>query len=152
MTRGERAIEAIESHFAEVYSGEVEGPHRPNFIWDVEMYQAIDLLPEDFKIPHENELSGSVYAMKKRLDTALEKLAAYAAMPRTAVLDNQETEAFIAETRDEINAHTNKFVQLCIAFGKHLSGFKPGSEGWTDLDNQAMMWALETTEEIDAQL
>ncbi len=63
----QRLRDAIERHFGEVYGGETEGPFRPNFIWDIEMYQAAGLLPSDFPIPDEDELEGTNYHLRKLL-------------------------------------------------------------------------------------
>ena len=59
----EELLEAIESHRVEVYS---QAP--PNFCWDIELYQAAGLLPKDYMGPDNDELSGSIYSMRKALE------------------------------------------------------------------------------------
>jgi hypothetical protein len=163
MTKGERAIEAIESHFAEVYSFEATGPHRPNFIWDIEMYQAIGLLPDDYDIPKEDELAGTMYALAKSVDEALnpdfEKdgyllqsaCVCYGGDSFPSKMKEALKVAFsITKARVKgLTKNTNKFKQLTIAFGKYVSGCRPGTEGWSQLDDEALGWAMATMEDED---
>lgn len=62
----EKLLTAIESHRIEVYS---QAP--PNFCWDIELYRAAGLLPEDYVHPEEDQLNGSVYAMRKALEALI---------------------------------------------------------------------------------
>lgn len=62
----EKLLAAIENHRNEVYS-----QADPNFCWDIELYQAAGLLPEEFEHPEEDQLSGSIYALRKALEALL---------------------------------------------------------------------------------
>lgn len=62
----EKLLEAIKSHWTEVYSlGD------PDFVWDIELYQAAGLLSADYEHPTEDQLSGSIYEMRKALEALI---------------------------------------------------------------------------------
>lgn len=98
MTRGERAIEAIKCHKAEVY-----GDNAPDFAADFEMYQAIDLLPEDYIPPGEEQMNHSAYQARKDSQEAVDLLRS-----ALVAMDGSLTDKAKDGLRDEINAFIKK--------------------------------------------
>ncbi len=62
----EKLLTAIESHRNEVY-----GYGAPNFVWDIQLYQDAGLLSEGYVGPDNDEISGSIYSMRKALEALI---------------------------------------------------------------------------------
>lgn len=57
---------ALKNHMCEVYSH-----MRPNFCWDIELYQAAGLLPKNYTFPEEEELTNTCYQLQQALKALL---------------------------------------------------------------------------------
>ena len=61
---------------------------------------------------------------------------------------NYLSDSYYHDIRAEVEARAKKlssrpkFKQMAIAFGKYLSGYRPATEGWGNLDQKAMEYCL----------
>jgi hypothetical protein len=103
-------LEAIRSHRDQVYS---IAP--PNFVIDVELYQAAGVLPDDYEIPDEDELNGSVYSMRKALETAVRDGQCAQSCP--ALMGDGACNCWVADAKRVLADHCNAKACTCSVHG-----------------------------------
>ena len=127
---------AIENHRLEVY-----GDTNPDFIWDIELYQAAGLLPDDYTHPNEEDLANTNHSLVRRikeLEAARDKLAA----------ERDEYRALIVDLRDHGVRHDLNPTMDCSNLNSLYTGYTGYIKG---IDSTIRTRARRLIDRVDRQ-